>query len=77
MNLLRGTILRKRMTLRGFVAFDDFGHLYPEFATQLGAWVTDGRVQYREEMIEEVERAPAAFVGLLKGEAFGRRVVSL
>lgn len=32
MNLLLGTILRKRMTVRGFIVFDDFGHLYPEFA---------------------------------------------
>lgn len=34
-------------------------------------------VQYREEMIEGLEHAPAAFVGLLRGEAFGKRVVKL
>lgn len=76
-NLLLGTILRKRMTLRGFIVFDDFGHLYPEFAKQMGAWVKAGKVQYREEMIEGLERAPAAFVELLRGEAFGKRVVKL
>jgi NADPH-dependent curcumin reductase CurA len=77
MNLLLGTILRKRMTLRGFIVFDDFGHLYPEFAKQMGAWVDAGKVQYREEMIHGLEQAPAALVGLLKGEAFGKRVVKL
>ena len=77
MNLLLGTILRKRMTMRGFIVFDDFGHLYPEFAKQMGDWVTRGKVQYREEMIDGLEQAPAAFVGLLKGEAFGKRVVKL
>lgn len=77
MNLLLGTILRKRMTVRGFIVFDDFGHLYPEFAKQMGDWVTAGKVQYREEMIEGLEQAPAAFVGLLNGEAFGKRVVKL
>ena len=77
MNLLLGTILRKRMTMRGFIVFDDFGHLYPEFAKQMGDWVTQGKVQYREEMIEGMELAPAAFVGLLNGEAFGKRVVKL
>lgn len=77
MNLLLGTILRKRMTLRGFIVFDDFGHLYPEFAKQMGDWVKAGKVKYREEMIVGLERAPAAFVGLLKGEAFGKRVVRL
>ncbi|KKK86780.1 hypothetical protein LCGC14_2759830, partial [marine sediment metagenome] len=77
MSLLMGAILRKRMTMRGFIVFDDFGHLYPEFAKQMGAWVTQGKVQYREEMIDGLEQAPAAFIGLLNGEAFGKRVVKL
>jgi hypothetical protein len=76
-SLLMGMVLRKRMTLRGFIVFDDFGHLYPEFAEQMGTWVRDGRIKYREEMIGGLERAPAAFVGLLNGEAFGKRVVKL
>ena len=77
MNLLLGMILRKRMTLRGFIVFDDFGHLNPAFARQMGEWVEAGKVQYREEMIDGLERVPAAFVGLRRGEAFGKRVVSL
>lgn len=77
MNLLLVTILRKRMTLRGFIVFDDFGHLYPDFAKQMGEWVRARKVQYREEMIDGLERAPAAFVELLRGEAFGKRVVKL
>ena len=43
----------------------------------MGAWVKEGKIQYREEVIDGLERAPAAFVGLLKGEAFGKRVVKL
>jgi NADPH-dependent curcumin reductase CurA len=77
MNLLLGTILRKRMTVRGFIVFDDFGHLYPNFAKQMGDWVAQGKVQYREEMIFGLEQAPSAFAGLLSGEAFGKRVVKL
>lgn len=77
LSLLMGAILRKRMTMRGFIVFDDFGHLYPEFAKQMGDWVSEGKVRYREEIIDGLERAPAAFIGLLKGEAFGKRVVRL
>ena len=77
MNSLMGQILRKRMTMRGFIVFDDFGHLYPEFAGQMAAWVKEGKVRYREEMIEGLEQAPSAFVGLLRGEAFGKRVIHL
>ncbi len=77
MNMLLGIILRKRITMRGFIVFDDFGHLYPQFAKQMGDWVAQGKVRYREEMISGLEQAPAAFFGLLKGEAFGKRVVKL
>ena len=77
LNLLLGTILRKRMTMRGFIVFDDFGHLYPAFAKQMGAWVGEGKIQYREEIIDGLEQAPAAFIGLLRGEGFGKRVVKL
>jgi NADPH-dependent curcumin reductase CurA len=77
MNLLLGTVLRKRMTMRGFIVFDDFGHLYLEFSKQMGDWVTHGKIKYREEMISGLEQAPEAFVGLLRGEAFGKRVVKL
>ncbi|MEZ5904348.1 MAG: hypothetical protein R3C69_04310 [Geminicoccaceae bacterium] len=58
-------ILRKRLILRGFIVFQDFGHLYPEFAQQMGAWVEAGRVRYLEDMIEGLEQA-AALVGLLR-----------
>jgi hypothetical protein len=77
MNMLLGMILRKRMTLRGFIVFNDFGHLYPEFAKQMGDWIAQGKIQYREEMIDGLEQAPAAFIGLLNGEAFGKRVIKL
>ena len=74
-SLLMGQILRKRLTMQGFIIFQDFGHLYPEFANAMGAWLAAGQIQYREEMIEGLEAAPQAFVGLLRGENFGKRVV--
>ena len=75
MSWLMGQILRKRLTMRGFIIFQDFGHLYPEFAKAMGAWLAAGQIQYREEMIEGLEAAPQAFIGLLRGENFGKRVI--
>ncbi|MFA9231290.1 MAG: NADP-dependent oxidoreductase [Microgenomates group bacterium] len=72
---LMGQILRKRLTLRGFIIFQDFGHLYPEFAKAMVAWLAAGKIQYFEEMIEGLEAAPNAFIGLLRGENFGKRVI--
>ena len=75
MNWLMGQILRKQLTVRGFIIFNTFGHLYPEFSKAMGGWLKDGRIKYREEMIDGLENAPRAFVGLLRGENFGKRVI--
>ncbi len=75
MNWLMGLILRKRIHMRGFIIFDDFGHLYPAFAKEMRGWVEAGQLQYREEIIDGLENAPAAFIGLLAGENFGKRVI--
>ena len=75
MNWLLGQLLSRRITVRGFIIFDDFGHLYPQFAREMGEWVRSGQVKYREEIIDGLEAAPAAFAGLLRGENFGKRVI--
>lgn len=75
MNWLMGQILRKKIKVQGFIIFDDFGHLYPEFAKEMSAWIAAGKIKYREEIIDGLENAPAAFVGLLNGENFGKRVI--
>ncbi len=72
---LMGQILRKRLTMRGFIIFQDFGPLYPQFAKAMGDWLAAGKMQYVEEVIEGLEAAPAAFIGLLRGENFGKRVI--
>ncbi|MCY0148517.1 NADP-dependent oxidoreductase [Hoeflea sp. G2-23] len=75
MNWLMGQILRKKIKVQGFIIFDDFGHLYPEFAKEMSAWIEGGKIKYREEIIDGLENAPDAFIGLLKGENFGKRVI--
>lgn len=72
---LMGQILRKRITMRGFIIFEDFGSLYPEFSTEMSDWLKAGKIHYREEIIDGLEEAPAAFIGMLKGENFGKCVI--
>lgn len=69
-------ILRQRLTLRGFIQ-RDFIHLFPQFLTDMGGWLKQGRIQYREDIVEGLENAPEAFFGLLKGRNFGKLVVKL
>jgi NADPH-dependent curcumin reductase CurA len=72
---LMGQILRKKIRMQGFIIFDSFGQLYPEFAKHMEAWLKDGKIKYREEVIDGLEKAPKAFIGLLKGENFGKLVI--
>jgi NADPH-dependent curcumin reductase CurA len=74
-SLVGQQMLLRTVYLQGFIIFDDFGYLYPEFAKEIGAWVESGQIKYREEMIDGFENAPAAFIGLLRGENFGKRVI--
>ena len=75
MNWLLGQLLSKKILIQGFIIFDSFGHLYPEFAKAMSGWIEDGKIKYREEIIDGLEAAPAAFIGLLKGDNFGKRVI--
>ena len=77
LSLLMGTILTRQMTVRGFIIFDTFAPLYPEFAKQMTGWIAEGRIHYREEIIDGLVNAPQAFIGLLRGENFGKRVIRL
>ena len=44
-------------------------------AKEMNGWVEAGKIKYREEMIDGLEQAPRAFVELLRGEGFGKRVI--
>jgi NADPH-dependent curcumin reductase CurA len=74
-NWLMGQILRKKIKMQGFIIFDDFAHRYPEFAREMSGWIAAGKIVYREEIIDGLEAAPEAFIGLLNGENFGKRVI--
>ena len=77
MNWLISQILRKKIRIEGFIIFDSFGHLYPEFTKHMQAWLKAGKIKYREEVVDGLENAPAAFIGLLKGENFGKRIIKV
>jgi NADPH-dependent curcumin reductase len=43
----------------------------------MGEWVSSGRIKYREDVVEGLENAPSAFLGLLQGKNFGKMLVRL
>jgi NADPH-dependent curcumin reductase CurA len=73
--LLQSTLLQKRIKLQGFVILDHYATRYADFRRDMGAWVAAGKVRMREDIVDGLENAPAAFIGLLEGRNFGKLVV--
>lgn len=75
MSALMGMLLVKRIKMQGFIIFDDYAHRYNEFATQMADWLAQGKIQYKEQVVEGFENTPQAFIGLLQGKNFGKLVI--
>ena len=75
--LLAATVLKQRIRMQGFIIFDDYGDRYPEFASEMGAWIAKDKIRFREHVTEGLEAAPAALIGLLRGENFGKAIVKI
>jgi NADPH-dependent curcumin reductase CurA len=72
--MLMGAVLRKRLTLRGFIVWD-FAAQEKDFQRDVSQWLREGKIKYREDVVEGLEKAPDAFIGLLKGKNFGKLLV--
>ncbi len=75
--LLPRLLLTKRIRMQGFIVFDDFGDRHAEFFAAMVPWVRDGKVRYREDVVQGLDNAPEAFIGLLQGRNFGKLVVKV
>ncbi len=69
-------VVTKRLRIEGFIISDHFDR-FGEFAREAAEWVRDGRLQYRETVIDGIENAPLAFLGLLRGENIGKMLVKV
>jgi NADPH-dependent curcumin reductase CurA len=68
-------ILTKSLTVRGFINYEFAAEHYPAFLREVGAGIADGRIRYREDFVDGLERAPEAFIGMLEGRNFGKLIV--
>ena len=71
---LMGLALVRRLMIRGFIVFDH-AHLEPDFLRDVGGWIRSGALKYREDVVEGLDNAVGAFLGLLRGENFGKLLV--
>ncbi|MBR7791966.1 NADP-dependent oxidoreductase [Undibacterium sp. FT147W] len=68
--------LTMRLTMRGFIVSEHMD-LWPQGLKELGTLVATGKLKFRESIAEGIAQAPDAFIGLLKGQNFGKQLVKL
>ncbi len=66
----------KRLTLRGYIV-SDHGKRMRDYAGEMGAWLREGRIVHEETVVDGLDAAPAAFIGLLRGQNTGKMLVRL
>ena len=69
-------LLNQAARMQGFLVWD-YEHRYEEAVTRLAAWVRDGRLRYREEILDGIEHAPGSIASLYLGQNSGKRLIRL
>jgi NADPH-dependent curcumin reductase CurA len=73
---LLGTFVGKRVRAQGFIV-TDFASRHEAAMRQMGEWIRNGRLKYREDVVQGIDKAPRAFIGMLRGENFGKMLVKM
>jgi NADPH-dependent curcumin reductase len=73
--LLMSTVLQKRIRVQGLIILDHYGERFDAFRRDMSEWIGKGKVKVREDVVDGLENAPSAFIGLLEGKNFGKLVV--
>ncbi|MES2936541.1 MAG: NADP-dependent oxidoreductase [Pseudomonadota bacterium] len=74
---LLSTLLQKRIRMQGFIILDHYADRFDAFRRDMERWLAAGQVKLREDVVDGLENAPAAFIGLLQGRNFGKLVVRI
>ncbi|MBZ9721676.1 NADP-dependent oxidoreductase [Mesorhizobium sp. AD1-1] len=74
--VLMQQVLHRSLTIRGFIQ-REFVDQRPAFYREMAEWISSGRVRYREDIVDGIENAPQAFLGLLDSKNFGKLIVRI
>lgn len=72
---LMGAILRKSLTVRGFIQTEFAPTLTERFLTDMTSWIHMGQVRYKEDIVDGLDRTVEAFRGMLQGKNFGKLLI--
>lgn len=71
-----GQLIVTRASVHGFLVFD-WWHRRNEALRRLAHWQRSGKIHFKEDVLEGIERMPEAFLRLLRGENFGKQIVRI
>ena len=77
LSVLMGNILSKRLTVKGFIIFEEYGNHFPEFLATMSKWLESGDVKTKEHQVDGLAKAPQAFLDMLDGKNFGKTVIKV
>lgn len=69
-------LVSKRLRLEGFIVADRM-HVQDQFRADVGEWLREGKISYRETVVDGLRSAPDAFLGLMRGENTGKMLVKI
>ncbi len=70
-------VLRRSLRIRGFIQSEFVKDHYGAFEKEIGPLVASGQIRYKEDVVDGLERAPDAFIGMLTGKNFGKLLVRM
>ena len=71
-----GQLIVTRASVHGFLVFD-WWHRRDEALKRLAAWQQTGKIRFKEDVLNGIERMPEAFLRLLQGKNFGKQIVKI
>ena len=71
-----GLLVRKQARAEGFLV-GQFSNRFDEGRHRLAGWIKEGRIRYKEDVVEGLENAPRAVIGLMQGENFGKLLIKV
>ena len=69
-------VLTRQASIQGFLV-PQFGAQFPQGIKQMAQWIKEGKITYREDIVEGLENTPKAFIRMLNGENKGKQLVSV
>jgi NADPH-dependent curcumin reductase CurA len=68
--------ITNRIRIQGFIV-TDHNDMIDQFQNQMSTWIKDGKIAWKETIVKGLENAPKAFIGLFKGENFGKMLIKI